>query len=610
MSYLVAEHDSVLISNVLARMGTPEYLILGGLNDAQKSYLALPGQSQIIEIAEIAEIKMKLSGMTQSRGELRCRTSDVLSGLFAAQKLRKSLVIDEEARLPEVVSLGRGIIVVEDVPDDASPVIAVNYANSIGASLLVVEALPQDEPLHTYHVQEWIQQWKENADDASLEELRSAVLNRVDHTFLGKFDFATFFTEGLPYSLMLENIVPCSHVHLSLRPDLFIMHNVLLRDGDGFGSAVVFSPTFFPDEETDNVAELFTADNYHVRKLTGNAATVGNFDFHAQYFPYDVLHICSHGGEVDGYEMTEQFRDQDAVIHTVEFDEVVGFTPLPDNPEIYSVHRKVFPRKLDGLPWRSVELAQQNYPDHVIQAMWKCVLESDGRRQPKTHIAMSCAIVCADSIHQGEFNTLASHSSPLIFNNTCWSWSEVSSFFLSCGARGYIGTLWAIENEAAVRAAKTFYEALFSGSILEAFHKSVKSIDGTASKDVYIYWGLHFTTLSPAESFAKSKTEVEKELLRAVSVWERKIKSTKNLEIKRNSLRVLRSILAELTRHFASVQVRNSIEQIKASLPELSQRSVLRGEPEAETGVISKNSLVEFRAKSDMRRKMVKDHDH
>ena len=59
---------------------------------------------------------------------------------------------------------------------------------------------------------------------------------------------------------------------------------------------------------------------------------------------------------------------------------------------------------------------------------------------------MSCAIACADTIHQGQFHALASYSSPIIFNNTCWSWSEVAAFFLAGGARAYVGTLWAIES--------------------------------------------------------------------------------------------------------------------------------------------------------------------
>src|SRR5487761_590984 len=113
----------------------------------------------------------------------------------------------------------------------------------------------------------------------------------------------------------------------------------------------------------------------------------------------------------------------------------------------------------------SPELEKQGLPGHVFHSMWKSMAESQGQRKKKGRIELSCAIACAESIHQGQFDALASYSSPLVFNNSCWSWYEIAAGFLASGARGYLGTLWAIDNRAAVIAAKTFYENLFSGSI-------------------------------------------------------------------------------------------------------------------------------------------------
>jgi hypothetical protein len=601
ISYLIAEQDSVLIGNALARMGESDYVILAGLTDAQKSYLVLPRRSKIIEIVNVSDVHAKLSPLAPTKGELRCRTSDLLGGLFVAQKRRRHLVIDEEARaLPEIVALGQGIVVVESVAD-AAPVVAINYASSVGASLLIVEPLGKNG---RHEVQKWIQDWKESNDSEQFEKLRTAVSQRIGSTSFNQFDYATFFTEGLPYSLILGNVVPCSHVDLSLRPDLLIINSILFMDGEHFRAAVVFSPIFFPDEETDWLCDFFSNNEYYLRAVVGTKATLGNFDFHAQCFPYDLLHICSHGGEVEGYQMSEQFVDRDGKSHLLEFDEVVGFTPVADKSGMVAVHRKVFPRKLDGFAWMSAELERQDLPSHVVQDMWKCALRSDGTRKPKGRIAMSCAIACVDRIHQGEFNALASYSSPIIFNNSCWSWHEVASFFLACGARGYIGTLWAIDNQAAVVAAQTFYETLFSGSVLNAIHTAIKAIDATASRDIYIYWGLHFITLSPAESFAKSQSEVQKELVRAVDAWVRKIESTKSAEVKQNSIRVLKSILRELIANFDSAGVRKFEEQVRARLPELSQRGISRASSgHGLHGVIpSKDGPTEFRTKSDLRR--------
>ena len=254
-------------------------------------------------------------------------------------------MVDEQAPpLPEVVHLQKGMVVVESVPD-ASPVIAINYANSVGASVLVVEYLPKREGRN---VQVWIQEWKEKDDREQFEKLNDAIQRKIGGISFTQFEYVTFFTEGLPYSLILENVIPCSYVHLSIRADLFVINNILFKDGEPFRASVVFSPTFFPDEETNLLCRLLKGRNHYVRALVGNDANLANFSFHAEYFPYDLLHICSHGGEVDGYQMSEQFVDRDGRTHVVEFDEVIGITPVPDKQDIVAVHRKALPRKLDG----------------------------------------------------------------------------------------------------------------------------------------------------------------------------------------------------------------------------------------------------------------------
>jgi hypothetical protein len=371
----------------------------------------------------------------------------------------------------------------------------------------------------------------------------------------------------------------------------------MCADGEGFGSAVVFSPVFFPDEETKWLCEFFVRNKYYLRPLVAQNATLTNFDFHAQYFPYDLLHICSHGGEVDGYEMSEQFTDQDGKPHIVEFEEVIGVTPAPDKPGMVAVHRKVIPKKLDGFEWMSLDLEAHGLPSHVSLDMWKCMLGSKGSRKPKGRVAMSCAIACADTIHQGQFHALASYSSPIVFNNTCWSWSEVAAFFIACGTRAYIGTLWAIENDAAVAAAQTFYEHLFSGTVLSAFYKAAKATERTRSQGIYVYWGLHFTSIPAAQSPQQGVNKVRRELADAVERWVRKIESTKIEEIRRNSIQILRLLVHELLTHFPSPASIELERNVKNRVPDFGRRDIPGDSemPSAPTGRRSFDCLVEFR---------------
>jgi hypothetical protein len=555
LSNLMGNDVGILINNAWARMLGSEYVILAGLSANQRTYLSIPSGTKIIEIAGLSDIHPKLSPLgLPKQEELRCNPSAILNGLFVAQKQGKRLVIDEAPiALPELPTANKGIVVVES-NRKASSVIAVNYANSVDANLLVVDPLAErDVDL----VPTFIQEWKDNGDDVQLQKVKNAIIQRIAGVSFGRFEYVTFFTEGLPYSLVIENSVPCSYVHLSLKPDLFVFNNIIFEHIPTFHSAVVFSPVCFDDEETSWLLELFTHNNYCLRKLIGPEATLVNLDFNVQHFPYNVLHICSHGGEVDGCEVWEEFVDRTGKTHAIEYDEVVGFTPVPNEDGRFQVHRKALPRKLDGFAWKSDELDNQNIPDYVFEDLWKALfvdqrqkINPKAKRKKKDRIPNSCAIRCTDSIHQGEFSVLAAHSSPLVFNNTCWSWSEVAKFFLACGARGYIGTLWAIDNDAAVLAARTFYNNVFSRTVLAAFHEAVKAIDGTDSKDIYIYWGLHFTTLSPGTNVVQSTNEVFRELLQAVGGWRRQIESTSSMEVKRNATRVLKAVLHELHTNF------------------------------------------------------------
>jgi hypothetical protein len=582
LSNLTGQAAAIFINNAWARMHGSEYVILAGLEPAQKSYLSIPKGTKVIEIAEPVEAYQKLSIFSSAnRQELRCNQSDLLRGLFLAERAGKTLTLDDTASpVSQPENVKGGIVVVENNCDVAS-VIAVNYANSVNANLLVVRPVGKRE---ISGIHRSIHEWKAKNDQAQGQRVKDAISLRLNGTSFSEFQFATFFTEGLPYSLIIENVVPCSYVNIAIRPDLFVFNSIIFEHLHNFHSAIVFSPLFFTDEETQWLRDFFPRHRCYLRQLVGHQATFANLHFTAQHFPYGLLHISSHGGEVDGWEVTEEFLDRNGTKHVIEYDEVVGFDPKPDKDGRIAVHRKTIFRRLDGLQWMSEELDKQNVPQYVFHDMWKALykdqrskINPNAIRRKKGRIAMSCAIRCADTIHQGEFNILASHSSPLIFNNTCWSWYEVAKFFLSCGARGYIGTLWAVDNQSAVRAARTFYDNLFNGTVLLAIYAAIKAVTDQNSKDIYIYWGLHFTSLSAGHSAEQSRQEVFQELLLSLGGWKDQIKNSQSVEVRENATRVLKSVLHELNTNFGPDDLKTlevSTKEVRGAFPDDNDASV------------------------------------
>jgi hypothetical protein len=104
--------------------------------------------------------------------------------------------------------------------------------------------------------------------------------------------------------------------------------------------------------------------------------------------------------------------------------------------------------------------------------------------------------------------------------------------------------------------AQTFYENVFSRTVLSAFHQAVRAIDNTQSKNIYVFWGLHVSTLSRAKNAQESRAEVIAELARGSAGWKEHIDGTTNEEAKRNATSVLAALIKELKNNFSAEDLR------------------------------------------------------
>ena len=548
VSNILGSQVATLINNAVARL-QPKRVILAGLTDAQKTFCGFIPENRKVEIRNIDEIDSKLRFLkSKFRGTLICSEENLLVGLSDAKRSKTKLRVEKELSYSPTNakrSQASGVVVIE-AEDDISSIIAINYAFAINADVVFVKPLSRRE---AYEVKRDLYRWKQPDATAQREEVNQIIKDRLHGVDFEPYKFATFFTEGLPYGLFLKNRLPISYVRRSMKEDFFIFDNILYENLDSFEAAVVFSPEEFDEEETTDVINSLSKSGFLVKPLLNQTATVRNFGYYAEHYPYDILHICSHGGEIDGYRVTEHFTDRAAKDHTVEYDEVVGFDHVPDEKMVH-VTRKVIFRRLDGFVWMSPELKAYNLPQYVFEDMRKALFDgrltkqSATRKRVKEPIASSCHVKCYDGIHQGMFWAVASHSSPFIFNNTCSSWDDISLFFISGGSRGYIGTLWSINNSTAKAAAEHFYKSLFGRPILDSVFSTITSIGQSSDADIYAYWGLHFSTLQkPAQNGIR---KVPRELAKAAMRWCQKIMTTKISEVKENSARNLEFVLSEL----------------------------------------------------------------
>jgi hypothetical protein len=146
-------------------------------------------------------------------------------------------------------------------------------------------------------------------------------------------------------------------------------------------------------------------------------------DLNFKEFPFDIFHICTHGGELTGWTFEQYFIDRLGTKYTMTYDEVASFSK-GKKPDGIEVQRKWYPTSLNGFAWNSQELRNKNYPSSVFHDMFKAVHAAnaiDKKQLAKKKIPNSCYIETVDGHYQGMLRFLASHNSPIMFNNFCWS---------------------------------------------------------------------------------------------------------------------------------------------------------------------------------------------
>lgn len=554
MSKTRGEDLSIQIHNGIDKIGGCEYLILAGLDENQKSYLTYLEEYNILEIDSIDDVDAYLGGIAFDKEEfLSVKSEDILLGLLIAGRKNLKLRVDNSADLlVNEYNQNSGLLVIEN-NETASVVSAINYALSSGLDIELINPLSESDEKE---IKLLIEDWKQG-NDSSYTDLHAKLYNQIDSLAFPEYEFATFFTRGAPYSLIIGNQIPCTYVHLNRYPNMFIVDNIFFEKRDSIGSAVVFSPLEFGiDEETNFVISSLKKGNFWIKELIGKNASSHNIDMHIKEYPYDIFHICSHGGEVKGFEVSKEFTDRDGNKHIVEYDDVISFQPERGQEMIKVVHKHIW-RKFNGFIWKSEELREQNYPHYVFSDMLNAIM-AEGKSKKKYKgtrkpiVPDSCAIKCSDFIYQAMFNMVACfHTAPIIFNNTCWSWSGISESFLNSGARGYIGTLWAVKNSVAKEVAEEFYEDVFNNSIMNNLYNANKKTKGTDSEDIYIYWGLPFSTLKQIDTVDNSRINITQCLLQAFYRWRRRSKILPNgSTTKENALRLARWDYYEMLNNF------------------------------------------------------------
>jgi hypothetical protein len=321
---ILGKRAAIWINNSLARI-QPERIILLGLSRESASYLNAIVQTGKAIVVETEADLLTLPFTAGKPEPLRCKPSQAIEGLLRAKSQNVPLAFSENAPdLPSQKLDGKSGLILLENGFDISEVATVNYAASIDADVVIVPEVKREE---IQSLPRQLQAWSKDRSSPALRPTRRKITDRIKGIDFTKYRFATFFTVGLPYGLVLENRIPLTHVPNGPYCGVFIANSIIEANFPmEIGNALLFAIDEFINDETKDVATALNQSNFLVTELIGKDATYNNLDEFGAHLPYDLLHICSHGGETDGYFVKQQFDDRDANPHTIEYFEVVSFS--------------------------------------------------------------------------------------------------------------------------------------------------------------------------------------------------------------------------------------------------------------------------------------------
>lgn len=403
------------------------------------------------------------------------------------------------------VRVGEAGQVGDDDDHDAIPqIIAANYAYSLGADLVLITQ--RDDSLRD----DIYREIDERA--AHRDELRGtnackalAAIGAIlapDLAF-GARSFITFITRGIPYGYFC-NTTPSTHLFSSPHlGELIIAGIYWATRSQQCLAAVLVDPGDFPESETPRVATSLARGGVVVEEVVGTSATTEMVRLYMQAYPYDLLFICSHCGEVPGRRLLVSVPDRQGNECILEMEEAlqfaaVSFADVPGRDvEVFQLIR---PISTNGIPCRTAASDADRYAGvwahlhRTPRENWKVLFE-----EKVSHVTHSTAIkvrhgcVMLNLIHVIEVSV-----SPIIFNNGCVSYYDAAQTLTFAGARSYVGTLAPVSSVAAQRLAETlFQERLRELSLPLALWEVQQRVFPDPNDRTYVHVGCHFVRIVP-----------------------------------------------------------------------------------------------------------------
>jgi len=379
------------------------------------------------------------------------------------------------------------------------------------------------------------------------ERLFNILRERVGTLETKKLYRIVFFTRGVPYGI-LPFQSPVAHFFLNRDLGLQILRGYrrVLEKNSGISVALLCDPGEIPDSEISDIERMLSSKEVELVELYEDKATTYNFMFLIENYPFDIAVISSHAGEVTGRQITEKFIDAKDNEYEFIYDLYAGFAPVPGEDNVI-VQELTVPISINGIPWSDYEKRKGNETTRSfnLKEFIECREKEDKRTVIRTQdckgVKFSNALKLNDFSWFPALNVVGEHRYPIIFNNACSSWIEMSNRFVFAEASVYVGTTKDVNTTLAKDCASRIFKlALKRDSFLYACYKVQREYVAQLGYSPYLYWGSPDVSIKPSP---KNNSLLRKSrILRTLGGLREKMGSISDEKMKKKIREIMRCI--------------------------------------------------------------------
>ena len=495
-----ADNEVIRLRNALLSAKVTK-LLLGNLPDAATDEMRR-GCKNCTVSNEYEDIVESLRGtVKRARHSLDWGATNLGVGLYNARLQRQELSIQQDlSPSTNFVQAGKHMLVAFERGNDLAEVVASNLAYSCNASFAVFPGL-SDEDRKT-----WLEELYALGDGGNLSSRFADIAQRA-RTHLAGIEFShfkrlTFVTGGFPWGIAVPER-PTTHMYRSPNFGCAVVEGLWAGQSAerSARTALLIDPQTVEGSEVDTINQALQKNGTLTRMVKGPNASVSRVQALFDALPYDIIVVSTHAGDAPGERITYQYNDKECKVRRLIIDRVLGlgYDPSEDKFQVRAYHRL---HSLDGVNW-SDRAGKTELPVGSAIRAWVNLLDATDRgehvvhTEPISRVAGSMAMQLHDGIWLVATHGFAPGAAPLVFNNACSSWYELSQRLTFAGARGYVGTLFPITDAEAQRIGCALFGTHIGKELPEALWLAQRDVYGDQDRRPYVMVGLPFTVIKP-----------------------------------------------------------------------------------------------------------------